>query len=296
MRATLVRRGSGVGVLPSPALKSPRSRRRRSYHQLADMTSPAIRGAGSLARRAARPPSAVTPLTRPVRCKTSRRSDTHLVPHASTTARSVKGERHDRRGNPDRPQGLPVRSHARPDHPEGPPGHVSRANGHRPGGLVLLDPPGPGVDRQRAERAVADLLDALGVESDAEALRDTPRRVAATFAELLHAEPFRATTFPNDAGYDELVVVSDIAFSSLCEHHLLPFVGVAHVGYLPGERIVGLSKLARVVEYFARSLQVQERLTTQIAGWLRDELQPKGVGVVLEAEHMCMALRGVQKQ
>ena len=172
---------------------------------------------------------------------------------------------------------------------------MSRANGHRPGGLVLLDPPGPGVDRQRAERAVADLLDALGVESDAEALRDTPRRVAATFAELLHAEPFRATTFPNDAGYDELVVVSDIAFSSLCEHHLLPFVGVAHVGYLPGERIVGLSKLPRLVEHRARRLQVQERLTAEVADWLERALRPRGAAVVMEATHTCMSLRGVRQ-
>jgi GTP cyclohydrolase I len=87
-----------------------------------------------------------------------------------------------------------------------------------------------------------------------------------------------------------------IPFHSLCEHHLLPFVGIAHVGYLPGERILGLSKLARVVDFFARSMQVQERLTTQIAGWLREQLKPKGVGVVLEAEHLCMSLRGVQKQ
>ena len=147
----------------------------------------------------------------------------------------------------------------------------------------------------RVERAVADLLAALGVDLTAEARRETPRRVAGAFAELLTPEPFRATTFPNDGGYDELVVVSDIAFSSLCEHHLLPFVGVAHVAYLPGERIVGLSKLPRVVEHWARRPQVQERLTRQVADWLQDELQPKGVGVVLEAEHMCMSLRGAQK-
>ena len=107
---------------------------------------------------------------------------------------------------------------------------------------------------------------------------------------------FDATTFPNDGGYDELVVARAIPFSSLCEHHLLPFVGVAHVGYLPGERIIGLSKLARVVELYARAPQVQERLTTQIARWLQEHLNPKGVGVVLEAEHLCMSLRGVQKQ
>jgi GTP cyclohydrolase I len=115
------------------------------------------------------------------------------------------------------------------------------------------------------------------------------------YSELLTPVAFEPTTFPNDGGYDELVVARGIPFHSLCEHHLLPFVGVAHVGYLPGERIVGLSKLARVVEFHARSLQVQERLTTQIAEWLRRELSPKGAGVVIEAEHMCMSLRGVQK-
>ena len=107
--------------------------------------------------------------------------------------------------------------------------------------------------------------------------------------------PFNPTTFPNDEGYDELIVVRAIPFHSLCMHHLLPFHGLAHVGYLPGERILGLSKLGRVVEHFARDLQIQERLTTQVANWLRDELQPKGVGVVVEAEHMCMSMRGVQK-
>jgi GTP cyclohydrolase I len=99
----------------------------------------------------------------------------------------------------------------------------------------------------------------------------------------------------NDGGYDELVVATAIPFHSLCEHHLLPFVGVAHVGYLPGERIIGLSKLARVVDLYARGLQVQERLTTQVARWLESTLRPRGVGVVLEAEHLCMSLRGVQK-
>ena len=151
------------------------------------------------------------------------------------------------------------------------------------------------VDAGRARRAAAELLDALGVDLTDESLRDTPRRMAAMYAELLTPAPFAATTFPNDGGYDELVVATGIPFHSMCEHHLLPFVGVAHVGYLPGERIIGLSKLARVVDLFARSLQVQERLTTQVAGWIDEQLQPKGVGVVLEAEHMCMSLRGVQK-
>jgi GTP cyclohydrolase I len=151
------------------------------------------------------------------------------------------------------------------------------------------------VDRDAVERAAADLLRALSADVDSEGLAETPRRVADAYCELLTPKPFRPTTFPNDDGYDELVVARSIPFHSLCMHHLLPFHGVAHVGYLPDERIVGLSKIGRVVEYFSRDLQLQERLTTQIAGWLRDELQPKGVGVVLEAEHLCMSLRGVQK-
>jgi GTP cyclohydrolase I len=151
------------------------------------------------------------------------------------------------------------------------------------------------VDLAGAQLAAHHLLDALGVDLTDEGVRDTPRRMAHMYAELLTPARFRPTTFPNDGGYDELVVATGIRFHSLCEHHLLPFVGVAHVGYLPGERIIGLSKLARVVELFARDLQVQERLTTQVAGWLNDHLEPKGVGVVIEAEHMCMSLRGVQK-
>jgi GTP cyclohydrolase I len=151
------------------------------------------------------------------------------------------------------------------------------------------------IDRGAVERAAADLLRALGADVDADALEETPRRVADAYTELLTPQPFRATTFPNDDGYDELIVARSIPFHSLCMHHLLPFQGVAHIGYLPGERIIGLSKLGRVVEYFSRDLQIQERLTTQVAGWLERELEPKGVGVVLEAEHLCMSLRGVQK-
>jgi len=151
------------------------------------------------------------------------------------------------------------------------------------------------VDVKAAERAAADLLVALGADLMLEGLRETPRRMAAVYAELLTPEPFDLTTFPNEEGYDELVLVRDIPFQSLCMHHLLPFHGVAHVAYLPGERILGLSKLARVVEHFSRALQLQERLTTQVAAWLQEQLQPKGLGVVLEAEHLCMSLRGVQK-
>jgi GTP cyclohydrolase I len=150
------------------------------------------------------------------------------------------------------------------------------------------------VDRVAAERAAGDLLVALGADPEADGVRDTPRRMAAAFAELLTPRPFNLTTFPNDEGYNELVVVRAIPFQSLCMHHMLPFHGVAHVAYLPAERILGLSKLARVVELFSRDLQLQERLTTQIAGWLQEQLEPKGVGVVLEAEHLCMSLRGVQ--
>jgi GTP cyclohydrolase IA len=153
----------------------------------------------------------------------------------------------------------------------------------------------PRIDRSAVERAASDLLRAVGADPDAEGLEETPRRVADALAELLTPQPFRATTFPNDEGYDELIVARAIPFHSLCMHHLLPFHGVAHVAYLPGEQIIGLSKLGRVVEFFSRDLQIQERLTTQIADWLESELKPKGVGVVLEAEHLCMSLRGVQK-
>ena len=152
----------------------------------------------------------------------------------------------------------------------------------------------PAVDLVRAERAVAELLAALGEDPSSEQLLDTPRRVAASYAELLTPAPFTLTTVPNDEGYDELVLARAIPFASLCQHHLLPFTGVAHIGYLPADRILGLSKLARVVERFARRLQLQERLTTQVADWLQDQLVPKGVGVVLEAEHLCMSLRGVR--
>jgi GTP cyclohydrolase IA len=166
--------------------------------------------------------------------------------------------------------------------------------------LALAEPIPPALEARRidhaaVERAARDLLRGLGADVEADGLEETPRRVAEAYAELLTPQPFRPTTFPNDDGYDELIVARSIPFHSLCMHHLLPFQGVAHVGYLPGERIIGLSKLGRVVEFFSRDLQIQERLTTQVADWLELELEPKGVGVVLEAEHMCMSLRGVQK-
>ncbi len=161
-----------------------------------------------------------------------------------------------------------------------------------PGRLrVVADP--QGVDLVGAEAAVRRLLAALGQDLRDPHLADTPRRVADVYRELLTPKAFDLTTFPNDEGYDELVLARSIPVHSLCEHHLLPFVGVAHVGYLPGSRIVGLSKLARVVEHCARGLHVQERLTQQVADLLEERLAPKGVGVVVEAEHLCMTLRGV---
>jgi GTP cyclohydrolase I len=164
-------------------------------------------------------------------------------------------------------------------------------------GLALVDreEDPPLIDREALQHAVSDLLRAIGADVDTDGLRETPRRVAEAYAELLTPPAFRATTFPNDGGYGGLIVAQAIPFHSLCMHHLLPVRGVAHVGYLPGERIIGLSKLARVVERFARALQIQERLTVQIADWLEAELRPAGVGVRLEAEHMCMSLRGVQR-
>jgi GTP cyclohydrolase I len=151
-----------------------------------------------------------------------------------------------------------------------------------------------GVDVAAAERAVTDLLRALGRDPGEPHLAETPRRVADSFAEMLTPREFELTTFANDEGYNELVMARDLPVQSLCEHHLLPFAGVAHIGYLPGDRILGLSKLARVLDLFARDLQVQERLTQQVADWLQENLAPRGVGVVIEAEHLCMSLRGVR--
>ncbi|MEV4682284.1 GTP cyclohydrolase I FolE [Streptomyces kurssanovii] len=153
---------------------------------------------------------------------------------------------------------------------------------------------GEGVDLTAAELAAGQFLQALGIDTGSESLRGTPGRMARAYAELFTPRPFDLTTFPNDEGYDELVLARSIPLRSVCEHHLLPFVGTAHIGYLPGQRILGLSKLARVLEHFACRPQVQERLTKQVADWLRTHLEPKGVGVVIQAEHTCMTLRGVQ--
>ena len=151
-----------------------------------------------------------------------------------------------------------------------------------------------GVDLAAAQRAAGDFLAALGIDLDREQLRETPARMARAYAELFEPRPLRLTTFPNDEGYDELVLARGIPFRTVCEHHLLPFAGIAHVGYLPGQRILGLSKLARLVEHFAARPQTQERLTKQVADCLAEHLRPRGTGVVLEAEHTCMTLRGVR--
>lgn len=153
------------------------------------------------------------------------------------------------------------------------------------------------MDLPAIENAVRTILKAVGEDPDRPGLIETPRRVAKMYAEMfsgLHVDPARhlEITFPEI--YDEILLVRDIQFSSMCEHHLLPFTGVAHVAYLPGERLLGLSKLARVVELHARRPQVQERLTQQVADWLHDALGPRGVGVVVEAHHQCMSLRGVR--
>jgi GTP cyclohydrolase I len=150
------------------------------------------------------------------------------------------------------------------------------------------------VDLGAAEQAAADLLAALGLPVDDDAMLETPRRMAHAYAEMLSVPEFDMTTFANDEGYDEMVVVEDIPVRSLCEHHMLPFVGVAHVGYLPGERILGLSKFARIVDFYARRAQTQERLTKQVADHLQAQLAPRGVGVVISAEHTCMSLRGAR--
>jgi len=155
-------------------------------------------------------------------------------------------------------------------------------------------------DGARVEAAIRELLEGIGEDPEREGLRDTPARVARAYAEFvagLDIEPADVLSTVFDLGHDEMVIVKDIEVFSLCEHHLVPFHGVAHVGYIPNERgeITGLSKLARLVDLYARRPQVQERMTTQIADALVDRLEPRGVIVVVECEHLCMAMRGVRK-
>ena len=160
--------------------------------------------------------------------------------------------------------------------------------------VVDLDAAERPVDLHSAARAAAEFLAALGIDLDREERQATPARMARAYAELFAAQPFRLTTFPNDEDYDELVLARAIPFRTLCEHHMLLFSGVAYVGYLPGARILGLSKLARLVAHFAARPQTQERLTMQVAKCLDANLRPRGVGVVLEAEHTCMTERGIR--
>ncbi len=169
---------------------------------------------------------------------------------------------------------------------------VDNADFTLPPELLAAEP--SGADLFAAEQAAAAFLSALGVRLDGEGLSETPKRMAKAYAELYDPKPLRLTTFPNTEGYDELVIAREIPFRTVCEHHLLPFSGVAQVGYLPGERILGLSKLARLVEYFAARPQTQERLTKQVADYLYESVRARGAGVVMEAEHTCMTLRGVR--
>jgi GTP cyclohydrolase I len=158
--------------------------------------------------------------------------------------------------------------------------------------------PGPGIDQERIRSAVREILLAAGEDPDREGLRDTPARVARMYAEMFAGvgrDPGELLGRAFTEKYDEIVLVKDIGFESLCEHHLLPFTGRAHVAYLPQGKIVGLSKLARVVEALARRPQVQERMTEQIADLLMEKLDATGVGVILEATHTCMTVRGVRK-
>jgi GTP cyclohydrolase I len=154
------------------------------------------------------------------------------------------------------------------------------------------------MDTEKIGRAVGEILEAVGENTGREGLRATPRRVASMYAELLggmREDPRRHLDSVFQEKYDEIILLRDVVFCSVCEHHLMPFIGSAHIAYLPDGSILGVSKLARVVDCFARRLQVQERLTSQIADFLMESLRPKGVAVVLEASHTCMTIRGIKK-
>jgi GTP cyclohydrolase I len=181
---------------------------------------------------------------------------------------------------------------------DGDPAHPADLN--VPDSLPLPSHLSPAVDRGRIEAAVREILFAIGEDPDREGLLDTPARVARMYAETcsgLHEDASRHLKVTFDAGHDEMIMVRDISMFSMCEHHLVPFFGKAHVGYIPNTdgRVTGLSKLARLVDGFSRRPQVQERLTTQIADAIESSLDPRGVLVVIEAEHMCMAMRGIRK-
>jgi len=161
-------------------------------------------------------------------------------------------------------------------------------------GALLTTP----VDKPRIQAAVREIIDAVGENPEREGLRETPRRIADMYEEIfagLRMDPYKFLEVTFDEAYSEMVVLKDIPFYSLCEHHFAPFHGVAHVAYIPHGRVVGLSKLARVVEAFARRPQVQERLTAQIVETIMEGLQPKGAAVVIQAEHLCLTMRGIKK-
>jgi GTP cyclohydrolase I len=164
-------------------------------------------------------------------------------------------------------------------------------------GLAAVSHPGT-IDQARIQAAVHELIAAVGEDVSREGLRETPRRIAEMYAEIfagLYSDPARLLDVKFEEGHDEMVILKDIPFYSMCEHHFLPFHGLAHVGYIPDSNVVGISKIARVVEQFAKRPQVQERLTCQIADCILESLQPDGVAVVVEAEHLCMTMRGVKK-
>jgi GTP cyclohydrolase I len=175
---------------------------------------------------------------------------------------------------------------------------VSAPENGRPGGQRSVTPASQAQDSETVERAVRELLAAVGEDPTREGLLETPRRVAEMFREILgglQEDPRQLLDVTFDEQHEEMIVLRDIPFYSLCEHHLLPFSGVAHVAYIPRGRIVGISKLARVVDCLARRLQVQERLTSQIADLIDETLAPRGVAVVVKAEHLCMTMRGIKK-
>jgi GTP cyclohydrolase I len=154
------------------------------------------------------------------------------------------------------------------------------------------------IDQDKIKRAVHDILIAIGEDPSREGIKETPRRIAEMYAEVfsgMKEDPREVLSVGFEEGHNEMVILKDIPFYSMCEHHLLPFYGMVHIGYIPKGRVVGASKLGRVVEILAKRPQLQERLTTQIANSIVEAMQPEGVAVVIEAEHMCMTMRGVKK-
>jgi GTP cyclohydrolase IA len=154
------------------------------------------------------------------------------------------------------------------------------------------------IDQEKIKQAVHDILIAIGEDPSREGIKDTPRRIAEMYAEVFRGmkeDPKEVLSVGFEEGHNEMVILKDIPFYSMCEHHLLPFYGMVHIGYIPKGRVVGASKLGRVVEILAKRPQLQERLTTQIANTIVEAMQPEGVAVVIEAEHMCMTMRGVKK-